>query len=275
MHSTIVTPTPRDALRPLNRPRIFWTISDALTLAKRHLVQIPRIPEEFIFATVQPVMFVLLFRYVFGGALMGVGSNYANYLMAGIFTQTVIFGSTTTGIGLANDLQRGLVDRFRSLPMAKSAVLTGRTLSDLVRNAFVVLVMWTVGLLVGFQPQGSPLNWLAGIGILLLTSFAFSWISATIGLAVRSVEAAQSAGFVWLFPLTFASSNFVPTTFMPTWLRTFADHQPVTIIANAVRGLLLNTPDTGTILAAVAWCVGMLIVFVPLAVRAYSSRVSG
>jgi ABC transporter DrrB family efflux protein len=261
-----------EILKPQARPSLYWTFADALVLAKRHLIQIPRIPEELIFATIQPIMFVLLFRYVFGGAIAVSGTTYVNFLMAGIFVQTVIFGSTTTGIGLATDLQRGLVDRFRSLPMAKSAVLTGRTLADLIRNTFVVIVMWIVGLLVGFQPQGNVLFWLAAVGILLLTSFAFSWISATIGLAVRSVEAAQSAGFIWLFPLTFASSAFVPTQSMPAWLRTFAEHQPVTLIINAVRGLLLNHPDASTIWQAIAWCVGILVVFIPLAVWAYGRR---
>jgi ABC transporter DrrB family efflux protein len=259
-------------LTPLNRPAIYWTISDALVLAKRNLIQIPRIPEELIFSTIQPIMFVLLFRYVFGGAIVVKGTSYVNYLMAGIFAQTVIFGSTSTGIGLANDLQRGLVDRFRSLPMAKSAVLTGRTLSDLVRNAFVIIVMWSVGLLVGFRPQGNFLSWLAAAGLLLLTSFAFSWISATIGLLVSTVEAAQSAGFIWLFPLTFASSAFVPTSSMPTWLRAFAEHQPVSLIVNAVRGLLLNQVDSTTIWQALAWCLGILIIFFPLAVWAYGRR---
>jgi ABC-2 type transport system permease protein/oleandomycin transport system permease protein len=254
------------------RPSIYWTLSDALVLAKRHLVQVPRIPEELIFATIQPIMFVLLFRYVFGGAIAVTGTSYVNYLMAGIFTQTVIFGSTTTGVGLANDLQRGLVDRFRSLPMAKSAVLTGRTISDVVRNTFIVIVMWTVGLLVGFRPEGSVLSWFAAAGILILTSFAFSWISALIGLLVNSVEAAQSAGFIWLFPLTFASSAFVPTKSMPDWLRVFAEHQPVSLIVNAVRGLLLNTPDATTIWQALAWCIGILVVFIPVAVWAYGRR---
>ncbi|MHB8596199.1 MAG: ABC transporter permease [Ktedonobacteraceae bacterium] len=262
-----------ETLTPQARPAIYWTIADALVLAKRHLIQIPRIPEELIFATIQPIMFVLLFRYVFGGAIAVSGTSYVNYLMAGIFAQTVIFGATSTGIGLATDLQRGLVDRFRSLPMAKSAVLTGRTISDLVRNTFVVLVMWGVGLLVGFRPQGGVLSWLGGIGLLLLTSFAFSWISATIGLLVSTVEAAQSAGFIWLFPLTFASSAFVPTSSMPGWLRAFADHQPVSLVVNAVRGLLLNTPDAATIWQAIAWCVGILIVFIPIAVWAYGRRI--
>ena len=263
-----------EVVQPLERPRLYWTFVDALVLAKRHLIQIPRIPEELIFATIQPVMFVLLFRYVFGGAIAVSGTSYVNYLMAGIFAQTVIFGATTTGIGLATDLQKGLVDRFRSLPMAKSAVLTGRTLSDLVRNTFVVIVMWSVGLLVGFRPQGSLLFWLAAGGILLLTSFAFSWISATIGLLVSSVEAAQSAGFIWLFPLTFASSAFVPTKSMPDWLRAFAEHQPVSLIVNAVRGLLLNQPDATTIWQALAWCIGILVVFIPVAVWAYGRRVA-
>jgi ABC transporter DrrB family efflux protein len=260
------------SLQPVQHSSLYWTIADALVMAKRHLIQIPRIPEELIFATIQPVMFVLLFRYVFGGAIAINGTSYVNYLMAGIFAQTVIFGSTSTGIGLATDLQKGLVDRFRSLPMAKSAVLTGRTISDIVRNAFIVLIMWIVGLLVGFRPEGNVLSWFAGAGLLLLTSFAFSWISATIGLLVRSVEAAQSAGFVWLFPLTFASSAFVPTSSMPGWLRAFAEHQPVTIIVNAVRGLLLNRPDATTIWLAVLWCLGILVVSIPLAVWAYGRR---
>ncbi len=263
-----------ETLKPVAHPRFYWTIADALVLAKRHLIQVPRIPEELIFATIQPIMFVLLFRYVFGGAIAVTGTTYVNFLMAGIFAQTVIFGSTSTGVGLANDLQKGLVDRFRSLPMAKSAVLTGRTIADLVRNTFVVIVMWSVGLLVGFRPQGNVLSWFAAAGILLLTSFAFSWISAMIGLAVRSVEAAQSAGFIWLFPLTFASSAFVPTKSMPTWLRVFAEHQPVSLIVNAVRGLLLNNPDASTIWSALAWCIGILIVFIPLAVWAYGRRIA-
>lgn len=261
-----------ERLTPLERPALYWVLADALVLAKRHLVQIPRIPEELIFSTIQPVMFVLLFRYVFGGAIAVSGTSYVNYLMAGIFGQTVIFGSTSTGIGLATDLQKGLVDRFRSLPMAKSAVLTGRTLSDIVRSIVVIIVMWVVGVLVGFRPDGNVLSWLAAVGLLLLASFTFSWISAAIGMAVRSVEAAQSAGFIWLFPLTFASSAFVPTSSMPDWLRAFAERQPVTLLVNAVRGLLLNQPDSATILRVLAWYLVLLIIFVPLAVWQYGRR---
>src|ERR671915_2539090 len=202
-------------LQPPRRSRVYWALADGLVLARRNLVQIPRIPELLVFATIQPVMFVLLFRYVFGGAIDVGGTSYVNFLMAGIFVQTVAFGAVTTGIGLAEDLQKGLVDRFRSLPMARSAVLTGRTIADLVRNMFVVAVMLAVGLLVGFRPEAEVTGWVAAIGLLLLLSFAFSWIGATIGLMVRSVEAVQSAGFIWLFPLTFASSAFVRTEDMP------------------------------------------------------------
>jgi ABC transporter DrrB family efflux protein len=257
------------ALRPPRRSRLFWALADGLVLAKRNLVQIPRIPELLVFATIQPVMFVLLFRYVFGGAIDVGGTSYVNFLMAGIFVQTVAFGSMTTGIGLAEDLKKGLVDRFRSLPMARSAVLTGRTIADLVRNMFVVAVMLAVGLLVGFRPEAGVTGWAAAIGLLLLLSFAFSWIGATIGLMVRSVEAVQSAGFIWLFPLTFASSAFVRTEDMPGWLQTFADHQPMTQVIDSVRGFLLEEPVGSHGWQALAWCAGILLLFVPLSVSLY------
>ena len=259
-------------VQPLRRNRLYWAFADALVLAKRQLKHIPRVPEELVFAIIQPVMFVLLFRYVFGGAIAVSGTSYVNFLMAGIFVQTVAFGSVSTGIGLAQDLQNGLVDRFRSLPMSRSAVLTGRTLADLVRNLFVVMVMLVVGLLVDFRPEGSPLGWLAGIGLLLLFGFSLSWLAALIGLLVRSVEAAQSAGFIWLFPLTFASSAFVPTSGMPTWLRTFADHQPVTLVINSVRGFILGQPVGADGWQALVWCLGILVIFAPLAVWAYGRR---
>ena len=258
-----------DALPP-RRSRVYWALADGLVLAKRNLVQIPRVPELLVFATIQPVMFVLLFRYVFGGAIdVGGGTSYVDFLMAGIFVQTVAFGSMTTGIGLAEDLQKGLVDRFRSLPMSRSAVLTGRTVADLARNAFVILVMLVVGLLVGFRPEAGVTGWAAAIGLLLLFSFAFSWIAATIGLLVRSVEAVQQASFIWLFPLTFASSAFVLTDGMPGWLRAFADNQPITQVVDAVRGLLLDQPVGSAGWLALAWCVGILLVFVPLSVSLY------
>ena len=265
-------PSQTGTLQPLRRSRLYWTIADTLVLAQRQLTRIRRIPEELVFGTIQPVMFVFLFRYVFGGAIAVRGTTYVNYLMAGIFVQTMAFGSVSTGIGLADDLQRGLVDRFRSLPMSRSAVLTGRTIADMVRNTFVVLVMLVVGLLVGFRPTGSALGWLAAAGLLLLFSFALSWVGATIGLMVRSVEAASSAGFIWLFPLTFASSAFVPTSSMPDWLRAFAEHQPVTLVVNTVRAFVLGQPLSADGWQALAWCLSLLIVFVPLSVWAYSQR---
>ena len=251
------------------RSRFYWALADGLVLAKRNLIQIPRVPELLVFATIQPVMFVLLFRYVFGGAIDVSGTSYVNFLMAGIFIQTIAFGAMTTGVGLAEDLQKGLVDRFRSLPMSRSAVLTGRTVADLVRNAFVVVVMLAVGLLVGFRPEAGVAGWTAAIGLMLLFSFAFSWIGATIGLLLRSVEAVQQAGFIWLFPLTFASSAFVQTDGMPGPLRAFANHQPITQVIDAVRGLLLDQPVGSAGWLALAWCVGILLVFVPLSVSLY------
>ena len=258
-----------ERLSPPAHSRVYWALADGWVLAKRNLVQIPRIPELLVFATIQPVMFVLLFRYVFGGAIDVGGESYVNYLMAGIFVQTVAFGAVTTGIGLAEDLQRGLVDRFRSLPMSRSAVLTGRTIADLVRNVFVVLVMLLVGLLVGFRPEAGPLGWAGAIGLLLLLSFSFSWIGATVALLMRSVEAVQSAGFIWLFPLTFASSAFVQTDNMPNVLRAFANNQPITLIVDTVRGLLLNQPLGPEGWQALAWCLGILLVFIPLSVSLY------
>jgi len=258
-----------EQVKPLNRSKAYWAIADGWVLAKRNLIQIPRIPELLVFATIQPVMFVLLFRYVFGGAIDVTGTSYVNFLMAGIFVQTVAFGGVATGIGLAEDLQKGLVDRFRSLPMARSAVLTGRTVADLVRNMFVVAVMLVVGLLVGFRPEADLAGWAATIGLLLLLSFAFSWIGATIGLLIRSVEAVQSAGFIWLFPLTFASSAFVQTDGMPGPLKAFADHQPITQVVDAVRGLLLDQPVDNHGWIALAWCIGILAICIPLSVSLY------
>ncbi len=256
-------------LKPRRRSKLYWALADGWVLAKRNLVQIPRIPELLVFAIIQPVMFVLLFRYVFGGAIDVGGESYVNYLMAGIFVQTVAFGAVSTGIGLSEDLQKGLVDRFRSLPMARSAVLTGRTIADLVRNLCVVLVMLVVGILVGFRPDAGLAGWAGAIGLLLLLSFSFSWIGATIALLLRSTEAVQSAGFIWLFPLTFASSAFVQTDNMPGVLKAFADHQPITQIIDAVRGFLLGQPVGSHGWQALAWCVGILVVFVPLSVSLY------
>lgn len=247
-------------------------LRDSGIIVWRQLVQLPRIPEVLIFALIQPVMFVLLFRYVFGGAIATPGESYVNYLMPGIFAQTVAFGAVASGIGLAEDLRRGIIDRFRSLPMARSAVLVGRTVSDLVRNFAVVMVMYIVGLLVGFRPEGSIGAQVLAFLLLLLTSFAFSWIGVVIALSMKTVEAVQSAGFIWLFPLTFASSAFVPTDTMPGWLQAFAENQPFTIVVNAVRALFLDQPVGNYVWLTLAWMVGITAVMIPLATRQYRRR---
>ena len=247
-------------------------LKDAGVVIWRQLIQLPRIPEVLIFALIQPVMFVLLFRYVFGGAIQTPGESYVNYLMPGIFAQTVAFGAVASGIGLAEDLRRGIIDRFRSLPMARYAVLVGRTVSDLVRNAAVVAVMMGVGLLVGFRPSGSVIAIIVAFGLLFLTSFAFSWIGVVIALSMKTVEAVQSAGFIWLFPLTFASSAFVPTDSMPSWLQGFAVNQPFTVVVNAVRALFLAQPVGNLVWLSVVWMGGISAVMIPLATRQYRRR---
>ena len=247
-------------------------LKDSGVVVWRQLIQLPRIPEVLVFALIQPVMFVVLFRYVFGGAIQTPGESYVNYLMPGIFAQTVAFGAVASGIGLAEDLRRGIIDRFRSLPMARSAVLVGRTVSDLVRNAAVVAVMMGVGLLVGFRPSGSVGAIIVAFGLLFLTSFAFSWIGVVIALSMKTVEAVQSAGFIWLFPLTFASSAFVPTDSMPSWLQSFAVNQPFTVIVNAVRALFLAQPVGNLVWLSVVWMGGISAVMIPLATRQYRRR---
>jgi ABC-2 type transport system permease protein/oleandomycin transport system permease protein len=248
-----------------------WVVRDAWTEASRHLRIIPRNSELLIFATVQPIMFVLLFVYVFGGSIHVLGyANYNQYLLPGIFAQTVVFGSSFTGVGLAEDLSKGLIDRLRSLPMAHSAVLFGRTMSDLCRNILTFAVMFLVALLVGFRIKGSLFEAVAATVLLLGFSYAFSWISAFIGLSVGSVEAANSAGFIWMFPLTFVSSAFVDTRNMPSVLRTIADANPFTMATNACRALY-NGRDPGTdLLWAIAWAVGIIVVFSALSIRRFN-----
>jgi ABC transporter DrrB family efflux protein len=261
--------------QPVQRSAVAWAFLDAAVLAKRSIVQTVRVPDLLVFVTIQPIMFVLLFRYVFGGAIQVPGGEYVNFLMPGIFVQTVAFGGVTTGVGLAEDMQRGLVDRFRSLPMSSSAVLTGRTVGDLARNLFTVALMLVVGFAVGFRPHGTVGEFLLAMLVLVGFSFAFSWISAVIGISVRSVEAAQSAGFIWLFPLTFASSAFVPVSTMPVWLQKFAEHNPVTVVSNSLRGLFhvdpsLTATDTRwALIQSAAWIVGILLVFIPFSVARY------
>ncbi|MFQ5794388.1 MAG: ABC transporter permease [Candidatus Bipolaricaulia bacterium] len=248
---------------------LIWTISDALVMTKRNLMYYVRLPQLLVFSTIQPVMFVLLFNYVFGGAINLPGIDYINYLLAGIFVQAVVFGSTQTGVGLADDLSKGMVDRFRSLPMARSAVLAGRTLADTVRNTFVVLLMTGVGSLIGFRFQAGFLDAIAALILVVLFGLAFSWISATIGLSVKNVETAQVAGFIWVFPLVFASSVFVPVDTMPTALQAFAKVNPITVTVDTVRAFALGWPVDASLWKSLAWIAGILAVFVPLAVSRY------
>jgi ABC transporter DrrB family efflux protein len=246
-------------------------LSDAATITRRYLTHIRRQPQLLVFSTIQPVMFVLLFRYVFGGALQlppEYGDNYSNFLLPGIFVQTVAFGSTQTAVALADDLSKGVIDRFRSLPMARSAVLIGRTTADLVRGFFVVLIMTGVGLIIGFRPE--LLGLLGAIAVVVGLGFAMSWIYALVGMSVPNSETAQAASFVVTFPLVFASAVFVPTQTMPGWLRTFAENNPITHVAETSRWLATGIGDASDHLVwSVIWIVGLLAVFVPLAVNRY------
>ncbi len=248
--------------------------SDTLVLTWRNLLRIPRAPDLLIGFTVQPIMFVLLFVYVFGGAIRTPGHDYVDFLMPGIIVQTMSFGGFVTALGLADDLRKGLVDRFRSLPMARSAVLAGRTLADVVTNTISLTIMVVVGLLVGFHFTANAFEIVAGILLMLLFGFAFSWIFAFLGLTASSAESAQSLGFVVIFPLTFASSAFVPTDSMPGWLQTFADVNPFTTTVDAMRALWIGDPAGNDVWGAVAWAVGLIAVFAPLSVARYRRAVS-
>ena len=245
-------------------------LADSLVLARRNLLRIPRAPDLLLSFTVQPVMFVLLFAYVFGGAIETPGfDDYKDFLMPGIITQSIAFGGFITAIGLSEDLNKGLIDRFRSLPMARSAVLAGRTAADVVTNLVSLTIMITVGLIIGFDFKTSVAHVAAGIGLLLLFGYVFSWIFAFFGLKSSSPESAQSIGFITVFPLTFISSAFVPTDSMPEALQTFADVNPFTVVVNAMRHLWLDTPAGNAVWGALAWSVGLLAIFAPLAVRTY------
>jgi ABC transporter DrrB family efflux protein len=252
---------PRGPLRPLR---------DALAVAGRNLIAYRRVPQLLVFSTIQPVIFVLLFRYVFGGAVKTPpGVPYVDYLMPGIFVQTTVFGAIGAAVGLATDLKSGLLERFRSLPMARSAVLAGRTTADLARNVFVASLMAVVGFAVGFRIHTNALGFLAGMLLVLLFGYVLSWVFATVGLAVGDPETAQAAAFPVMAPLVFASSAFVPVSTMPSWLQPFAEHQPVSVTASAVRALMIGGPTTSYLLQSLAWCAGILLVFVPIAVRRY------
>ncbi len=253
-----------------HRSPLSWAVRDSRTITWRNLVSITRQPQLIVFSTIQPIIFVLMFTYVFGGAIHIPGPYpYVDYLMPGIFCQTVVFGSINTGIGLSDDLQKGLIERFRSLPMARSAVLAGRTVADLVRNVFVVALMLIVGFAVGFRVQTNVFGLIAGIAVLLLFAFSMTWIFAIVGLSAPSPETAQAMSFPILAPLVFASSAFVSTSTMPGWLQVFANHQPVTAAVNATRALMLGGPTATYVWQSLAWSVGIVAVFAPLAIRRY------
>lgn len=248
-----------------------YAISDTLVLAIRALRRIPRNPDLLTAYTVQPVMFTLLFVFVFGGAIPTPGyDDYADFMIPGIIVQQMSFGGFATALGLVDDLKKGLVDRFRSLPMSRMAVLTGRTLSDIAMNALALVVMIAVGYAVGFSFGTSPAEVAGGIALCLLIGYAFSWVFACVGLLASTPEAANAFGFIAIFPLTFASSAFVPPETMPAWLQTFAeDINPFSIMVDAVRHLFVGGPGGDDILPCIAWCVGLIAVFGTLAVRRY------
>jgi ABC-2 type transport system permease protein len=263
--------------------RIRFALADGLIVMRRNLLQIARVPTVLIFELVQPVMFVLLFRFVFAGNIQNLnGIPYVLFLMPGIFVQNAIFGSTTTAIGLAEDMKKGLIDRFRSLPMARSAVLVGRTTSDLGKNLALVLLVIGVGYLVDFEFQNGLLGAIGVVVLVLAVGFVFSWISATVGLAIKEVEGVQAAMFTGIFPIVFVSSALVPVTGMVPWIQPLARHNPVTQWANLARVMALGDkaipvdanglPATSfqhLVVVSILWIVGLLIVFVPLSVRQY------
>ena len=245
------------------------TVADAVTVTWRNVLNVRRNPQLLVFATVQPIVFVLMFVYVFGGAIHIPGVPYVDFLMPGVFVQTVTFGSLQTGIGLAEDLNKGIIERFRSLPMARSAVLVGRTLADMIRNVFVILLMVVIGYAVGWRIHTNVVSTVAALGIVLGFAYSLSWVFAIVGLSSPDSETAQAASFPVLAPLVFASSAFVPVSTMPGWLQTFAENQPVTIVVNAVRDLTLGGPTSGDVLKAIAWIVAIVAICAPLAVARY------
>jgi ABC transporter DrrB family efflux protein len=245
------------------------TLSDTLVLAKRSFLRIPRAPDLLLSYTVQPIMFVLLFVYVFGGAIETPGYDYVDFLMPGIIVQTMSFGGFVTALGLAEDMKKGLIDRFRSLPMSRGAVLAGRTLADVATNLISLVIMIGVGMLAGFSFGAPVTHVLAGVGLMLLFGYAFSWVFAFIGLSSSSPEASQSFGFLLIFPLTFVSSAFVPVESMPGAVQAFAEVNPFTTTVNAMRALFLGAPAGNTIWGAVLWSIGIAVVFAFLAIGRY------
>ncbi|MGP4003229.1 ABC transporter permease [Streptomyces sp. 8N706] len=282
--SAVTDTAPRPAA-PQTRGALGQSVRDSLVVAKRNLIRMARIPEMIVFGLIQPIMFVVLFSYVFGGSINVGGSTspdgYREFLMAGIFAQTVTFATAGAGAGIADDMHKGLIDRFRSLPMARGAVLTGRTLADLVQTSLTLVMLSIVALIVGWRIHDGILGALGGFALLLLFGYAFSWIGALIGLSVRTPEAATSGGLIWLFPLTFISNAFVPADNMPTVLRHIAEWNPFSATVQACRDLFGNLPPNyhapdawpmqHPVLASVLWSVVIIAAFRTLAVRKYRS----
>jgi ABC-2 type transport system permease protein/oleandomycin transport system permease protein len=247
-------------------------LRDTSVLTSRNLRHFTRQPQLLLFSTVQPVMFVVLFAFVFGGAVEGAlpaGVSYVNFLLPGILVQATAFRATQTAVGLSQDLEKGVIDRFRSMPMTPSAVLIGRTVADFVRSLFVIALMIAVGALIGFRFGGGLLPAVGAVLIVALFGVALSWIFAFVALAVPGAEAAQSAGFVAVFPLVFASSVFVPVETMPSWLQGFAEHSPVTVTVDAARAMALGLPLGSSLVQALVWIAGIVAIFLPLAVWRY------
>jgi ABC-2 type transport system permease protein len=263
--------------------QIALALADSGVVAKRNLIKIKRVPEILIWTLMSPIMFVVLFGYVFGGSIAIGGTSYREYLIAGVFVQTVIFGSTYTGAGLAEDMTKGIIDRFRSLPMARSAVLAGRTASDIAYNSMSILVMSLTGLVVGWRIRTDALDAIGGFLLLLLFAYAFSWIMAYVGLKVSSVEVVNNASFMFIFPLTFIANTFVNINDLPGPLKTFAEWNPISSVAQSVREAFGNTgtdpvPDVWSLQNPVAysliWIVIILAIAVPLSVRQYKRAAS-
>ncbi len=249
---------------------MFNTITDTWVITQRNLIRYVRLPQLLFFSSVQPIIFLSLFNFVFGGAIPhGDAGKYINFLLPGVLVQTTLFGAINTGVGLAEDMGKGIIDRFRSLPMSRAAVMAGRTMSDMIRNIMVMTVMFLVGTLYGFRFQGGFWSAIAAFACVLLFSFAFSWMYAFVGMSSKDSETAQLSGFVLIFPLTFASAAFVPVQSMPDWLQKFALNQPVTHAVNAARSLAMGTPTHGAVWKMLIWVAGMLIVFVPLSIWRY------
>jgi ABC-2 type transport system permease protein len=244
-------------------------VTDTAVVAERNLIRIKRAPDLLSAFTIQPVMFLLLFVYVFGGAIQTPGYDYKDFLLPGIMVQNIAFGGFVTALGLNEDLNKGLIDRFRSLPMARAAVLAGRTLSDVFTNCISITVLLTTGLIIGFSFHASAFEIVGGFGLLLLFGYAFSWVFALLGMLVSSPESANSLGFIAVFPLTFISSAFVPVESMPSALQWFAEINPFTVVVNAMRALWVGAPAGNYVWGAVVWSFVILAVFAPLAVRRY------